>query len=85
MRMHIKSADSAVSGKNVVLTVTVGTQSVTKTVAVSGASWVTFDLPAADGVMTIVRNTENSNDTLESSGTVVSLIVDAVEITYNER
>lgn len=85
MRMHIKSADSAVSGKNVVLTVTVGTQSVTKTVAVSGASWVTFDLPAADGVMTIVRNTENSNDTLKSSGTVVSLIVDAVEITYNER
>ena len=85
LRINICSADASVFG-SVVLDVTVGGGTATVSGAQASATpqWVEIPLDAMpDGPATITRKHADSGDTLKSGSTVVSAIIQSIEVVYD--
>lgn len=82
LRLYLASADAAVSGKAISLTLTVGgTSSTTKVTVPASPTWVDLTVPGS-GTATLTRNTGNADDTLKSGSTVISAVITSMEVVY---
>lgn len=84
LRLYCSSADASVTGE-IALSVAIGggTLEVVTSTLTAAAQWIEIPLDAMpDGAASITRTTGSASDTLKSGSTVISAIIQSIEVEY---